>query len=268
MGEIDELRALLRKTEQQRDHWEDTCHHAERQRDDWARLCHEAEDQRDEWQRLCHQAEGQRDDLLRELERLSEGWSPLQYGLPFSGIERCTDERAHLASRERVFLYGLVFSLGPRRVLEVGTYRGGSARIISAALDDLHQQGELLTIDPFPEQIDVDWSEIAHNAISVKGYFPRDFERSRRLRELRFDLAFVDGDHSYRGVLEDLRYLPRILEPDAYVLLHDAYNAEVGRAIEEAVRECGYHDCGVVGRVRNDSCGDELFGGLRLLWRR
>jgi len=263
--QADSPRAEPSEVEQQRERWERLCHEAEQQRDDWERLCHEAEQQRDDWERLCHEAEQQRDELLREAQRARDGWSPLEFSLSFAGIDTCREEHAALAVRERVFLYGLVFALAPMRVLEVGTFKGGSARIISAALDDLKRGGELVTIDPSPEQIAIDWSSIAHNTRSVKGYFPWDFERSPELAALRFDLAFIDGDHGYDGVFEDLRRLPKFLLPDSYVLLHDASNAEVSKAIDRAIEECGYRDCGKVGRITNTSEGS-LYGGLRLLW--
>ncbi len=294
--------ARIRELERDRDRWEQICHEAERQRDDWQRLCREAEQQRDDWQRLCGEAERQRDNwrnLCREAESqraeqakscreaeeqrddwqklcrqaeqqrdrlLHHGdWSPIEYSLPFSGVNTCREELAQLAVRERVLLYALVFSIAPSRVLEVGTFKGGSARIISAALDDLERGGQLITVDPFPELIEIEWNAIAHNARKVQGYFPRDFERRPELSGLRFDLAFIDGDHSYDGLLEDLRYLPRILEADSYVLLHDASNGDVARAIDRSLRECGFRDCGKLARIANTS-GDEVYGGMRLLW--
>jgi predicted O-methyltransferase YrrM len=168
--------------------------------------------------------------------------------------------------RERVFLYSLVYSVAPRFVLEIGTYKGGSAYIISGALDDLQLGGKLVSIDPHPEQIDMDWSQIAHNSLSVCGLFPSDLDRVRLPDGALYDLAFVDGDHSYTGLLADLRALPLILSPEAYVLLHDAYNGGVERAVADAVLSGWYHDCGRIGRVKNDTL-TELYGGLHLLRR-
>lgn len=188
-----------------------------------------------------------------------------EYTLPFENIRRCRDSNAHLAMRERVFLYALVYSLAPRWSLEIGTYKGGSAYIISGALDDLDLGGKLITIDPNPEQIEIDWSGIAHNAISVKGFFPKDIRRAMPPDGSLFDFAFVDGDHRYDGVLDDLRTLPRILQDGAHVLLHDSYHADVERAIQKAVSQGWYRDAGRVGRVCNDLYPGELYGGLHLL---
>ena len=246
---------------------QDTLRHAERQRDDWKRLCSEAEDQRDGWRELCASAERQRDDLNQYIDEIHGHGSfrGIEFSLPFSGINSCVDSVAQLAMRERVFLYSLIFSVAPRRVLEIGTAAGGSALIISKALDDLHFGATLLTVDPFPDQLTIDWGEIKHNTSRVRGYFPRDF--NARALEEPFEFVFVDGDHTCQGVLDDLRYLPQIIAPETYILLHDAYNAEVARGIQQAVDEGGYTDCGIIGRVENDSLGSERFGGLRLLLR-
>jgi predicted O-methyltransferase YrrM len=288
-GAASEVRAL----ERDRDRWERLCHEAESQRDDWQRLCHEAEAQRDEWRQNCHESELQRDEWrwhCREAESQREHWQArcgeaeagrddlrahleeiqgererfrgVEATLPFGGINRCVEVNAQLVMRERVLLYALVFSLGPRRVLEIGTATGGSARIISAALSDLKLRGSLVTIDPHPA-IDFDWSEVAHNTETLRGSFPGDY----RHRGPLFDFVFVDGDHSYSGVLRDLEAVPDLLAEGGYVLLHDAFNAEVARGIDEALHRLPYADCGLIGRVRNDSLGDGEFGGLRLLRR-
>lgn len=217
---------------------------------------------------MCASAERQRDDLNQYVDEVHDhrGFRGIEFSLAFPGIQSCIDSSAQLAMRERVFLYSLIFSVAPQRVLEIGTAEGGSARIISKALDDLRFDATLVTVDPFPDQLTIDWSEIKHNTSRVNGYFPRDFNASALERP--FDFVFVDGDHSYQGVLDDLRYLPKIIAPETYILLHDAFNAEVARGIQQAVDEVGYTDCGIVGRVENDSLGSEHFGGYRLLLRR
>jgi hypothetical protein len=80
-----------------------------------------------------------------------------------------------------------------------------------------------------------------------------------------FDFAFIDGDHRYQGVLNDLRALAPILNNGAYVLLHDAYHEGVDRAIREAVTGRWFRDAGRIGRVRNDLSPSELYGGFHLL---
>ena len=95
----------------------------------------------------------------------------IEYTLPFVNVSRCRESNAYLAMRERVFLYGIIYSLAPQWALEIGTFKGGSAYIISGVLDDLALNGRPVTIDPYPEQIRIDWALISHNVRSVKGFF-------------------------------------------------------------------------------------------------
>lgn len=192
----------------------------------------------------------------------------LEYNLGFDSVSRCSSSVAHLAMRERVFLYSLVFSVGPQWSLEIGTYEGGSAEIISGALDDLQLGGRLISIDPHPGQISIDRQRVSHNTEFVEGFFPRDIAKVRPPGGAKFDFAFVDGNHRYEGVFGDLEALGAILNDGALVLLHDAYNSDVDRAIRDSVQAGWYSDGGRVGRVRNDLTPGELYGGLHLLAKR
>lgn len=53
----------------------------------------------------------------------------------------------HLSISERLFLYAIVRGTVPQRVLEIGTNRGGSAAIISAAMED-NGVGRIIGVDP------------------------------------------------------------------------------------------------------------------------
>jgi predicted O-methyltransferase YrrM len=141
---------------------------------------------------------------------------------------------ACLLPREQLLLYSLVFAWAPERCLEIGVLRGGGTRIIHAALSDLGR-GVVVGLDPDPK-LEVDWSVIADRAVLLRGKSPGDLERARDRAGGPFEFVFVDGDHSAVGVLHDLTGLVRVTEPGAIVLLHDAYFAEVERAIVAARR--------------------------------
>ena len=78
---------------------------------------------------------------------------------------------------------------------------------------------------------------LAHQAI-LRGFTARFTTASDMLH----DLAAQDSDASLA------RRLRRYTQPQLL-----------------AVDEVGYTDCGIVGRVENDSLGSDHFGGLRLL---
>ncbi|MEI7657949.1 MAG: class I SAM-dependent methyltransferase [Phycisphaerae bacterium] len=172
--------------------------------------------------------------------------------------------------RERVLLYALVFALAPRHVLEIGVRWGGGTRIIHAALSDLGR-GELVSIDPDPA-LEYDIGELGDRATLIVGASPAELPRARELTGANFDLVFVDGDHSERGVAADLKGLLDVTSPGAVVLLHDAFHAPVARAIEAALIAGGWIDCGIVADTRNagvrlETGQDVVYGGVRMLRR-
>ena len=172
--------------------------------------------------------------------------------------------------RERVLLYALVFALAPERVLEIGVRWGGGTRIIHAALSDLGR-GELVSIDPDPA-LEYDIGELGDRATLIVGASPAELPRARDLAGANFDLVFVDGDHSERGVAADLKGLLDVTSPGAVVLLHDAFHSPVARAIDAAIIAGGWIDCGIVADTRNagvrlETGQEVVYGGVRMLRR-
>lgn len=60
------------------------------------------------------------------------------------------------------------------------------------------------------------------------------------LAGLRFDLAFVDGDHRFDGVFIDLAYLDRLVRPLGLIIVDDLDLPSVRKATEFFVRNCGW----------------------------
>ncbi len=174
---------------------------------------------------------------------------------------------AALAQRERIFLYALVYSLSPMYSLEIGTWKGGSAYIISGALDDVQTGGKLLCLEPNPERIEVDLEKIQHNVTVQRGFFPVDMPAEfdgHPTRQL-FEFCFMDADHTYNAVLAHCAALARFVKKDSYILCHDAYNQQTRAALKQACSEFGYIDCGMISRCCNDDDPNQLYGGFRLL---
>ncbi len=74
----------------------------------------------------------------------------------------------------------------------------------------------------------------------------------------------LDGDHAYSAVRADLWAVYSLLAPNAAVLLHDALNPDVGRAVADAVAEDSWVDCGLLSGEPHFQDG-QVWGGLRLL---
>ena len=186
-----------------------------------------------------------------------------------ASFQKIYEAPALMSPQERVLLYGLTFALAPQRYLEIGTCRGGSAVIVSAAMDDLNQ-GRAFGLDPEPAVAPDTLAGICHRFTLVAGHSPRDIKGLADQAGGKFELLLVDGDHSYEATLADLRGVMPVASPDAVILIHDAYNAQVSRAVDDFVASL---DGGVVdGGMLATSCNEMTeangalkWGGLRLL---
>ena len=185
-----------------------------------------------------------------------------------SGFERVYSSPAQMRMPERVALYSLIFGIQPRNCLEIGTARGGSAAIISGAMDDLGF-GQLSCVDPMPQVDPVLWAEISNRCTMFEGTSPGILPKALEAAGAKFDFALIDGDHNFEAVCADIANVLPYLTDDAYVLFHDAHNEGVKRAIDEAVSSSKeLIDCGLMSVERtilqeNGHCS--TWAGLRLL---
>lgn len=57
-------------------------------------------------------------------------------------------------------------------------------------------------------------------------------------------MAFIDGDHSYKAVCEDITFVEQMLVPGGWICFDDAFSAYAGvnKAIEERIIQSGKYD--------------------------
>lgn len=168
---------------------------------------------------------------------------------------------------ERVLLYGIVVGLQPRRVLEIGTHKGGSAMVIVAALDDLGA-GKLICVDPQDSVAPEDWKTLAHRATKITGSSPEALSAAAEAAGGLFDFVLIDGDHLAPGVARDIDGTMSVLAPGGYMLFHDAYYTGVAEAIEAGLwRHRNLIDCGMLSTqpTVDNTHTNILWGGLRLM---
>ena len=130
---------------------------------------------------------------------------------------------------ERAALAGVLSALEPSAAVEVGTYEGGSLRILAEFAERVH------TIDLFDLVPD-------HGAYPNVTFRTGDSaaELPALLSELAdagtaVDFALIDGDHSSDGVHRDLHaVLGSPACASAVIVLHDTMNPEVRNGIERA----------------------------------
>jgi predicted O-methyltransferase YrrM len=168
---------------------------------------------------------------------------------------------ALLVLPERWILYALVLGLQPRRCLEIGTHRGGSALITVAALDAVGS-GSIVCIEDNPCIAPEHWAMIKHRVELREG-------KSQAILptlDPPFDFAFVDGDHSTEGATRDLELALPLMSREAYILCHDSYNAPVNAAIRSVIARHPVIDCGILTAIKAwEPDRSAAWGGMHLL---
>ncbi len=137
---------------------------------------------------------------------------------------------------DRKALYYLIMGLKPQNILEVGTHIGASTLHIARALKQLGNDGVVTSVDI----MDVNhpktgaWKQIGISAS------PKDFASQLKCLDRvvfhtgpclelmqttnkRFDLIFLDGDHTAQAVYKEVHAALSILNSGGVILLHDYY---------------------------------------------
>jgi predicted O-methyltransferase YrrM len=179
---------------------------------------------------------------------------------------------AWLLDNERLMLYALVRSLEPKRILEIGTYRGGSAAIMAYALDDQKVEGaKIVTMNPNPEQCDMALlGSVAHRVTLLPKASPVALGEARDMLGGRIDFVFIDGDHTQDPVYRDLCGIFPHLNFGATVLMHDGHYYQVREATD--IFLMAYPQMIDFGLITMQACWSEPeltnYAGFRLLKRR
>jgi len=141
------------------------------------------------------------------------------------------------------FVYALARHYQPERIVEIGTFAGGTAVGFGRALTE-NGAGQLICVDQdsysrgtFPEvaqrnleRVGVPESQFRLCCGDSKQWLPklgREFPG-------QIDLLLVDGDHTYEGALADLRNSLPLMRPGGLVLVHDV---DRRRRMDEATDE-------------------------------
>ena len=151
-----------------------------------------------------------------------------------------TDKASGVNYGDRRAIYYLIRHLKPESVLEVGTHIGASTSHIAAALRQAKQQNgkevSLTTVDI----VNVNDSQNGPWRTSGSAYAPIDmvkkldcdnfvqFIENNSIDFLtncqeKYDLIFLDGDHSAKTVYQEVPAALKLLNSGGYILLHDYF---------------------------------------------
>jgi len=141
----------------------------------------------------------------------------------------------------------------PGDVLEIGSFKGKTTVFLSRAIEALGLEKRLYTVDPYTneasevgcsdENIDSAYETFRRataeldNHEHVRAYSD---EALSNFEDATFSLVFVDGDHTYEGVMTDYENYAPLLADRGIMVLDDYANPQwpgVGRAVETIVEE-------------------------------
>jgi predicted O-methyltransferase YrrM len=156
--------------------------------------------------------------------------------------------RSLLSDVGQALLFSLVRNLRPAHVVEIGTYNGGTAEVLSRALH-ANGAGTLHTVSPHDAErfgtLFARWpEELRRHTL----YYPVDsmmFFMQADEKQLRFDLVLVDGHHDYEFANFDIQAAARRLTPGGFIVIDNVAQAGPYRAaIEFLASNPGWRDCG------------------------
>ena len=153
--------------------------------------------------------------------------------------------------RQAAYLFGLVRHSQPRRIVEVGRYKGGSTLVVAAAMppdarfwsiDIGEKEGRLARMDSRP--YDVQLSDVLGRLGLTVDLVVAD-SRTVEIDTGELDLVLIDGDHSYDGVKNDFDRFGRRTRVGGAVLFDDTFDERlfrthsdtVGRLVQEIIEE-------------------------------
>jgi len=117
-------------------------------------------------------------------------------------------------------LFGLARTLGFGSYIEVGTRMGYS---IGAAMAGSRKLSRAITIDPFVnrEQIMANLASLGRDDVDFDSVImpSRDFDTDER-----FEVAYVDGDHTYEAAFGDLLQYWQYVKPGGLMFTDDTIN--------------------------------------------
>ncbi len=142
-------------------------------------------------------------------------------------------------------LYEIVLETMPKNILEIGVQNGQSTKSMLLALNDylkLSKWDESVSKDLEPGRIisvdlkdratilDAEYSDLKKYWTFILGdsHDPEIINQVKESSDKLYDMAFIDGDHSYEGVKQDWDNYTPMVKPGGLVILHDITNRKEG----------------------------------------
>lgn len=178
--------------------------------------------------------------------------------MPFRWSHGATDD--HIG--DGLVVYSIIQHMRFKNCVCIGSGGGYIPRIMTQARIDLHDQGI------FEGNKDYNWGDIGttyvvdpcngvggpsdlddENSFYRLNFFPRFIKETSEeayynffvLQNIKIDILFIDGDHSYNGVKKDFELYSNILTDKGIIIIHDTdLNYENSMIVSEDAKK-DYH---------------------------
>jgi len=175
--------------------------------------------------------------------------------VPYRWTHGATD--LHLG--DGLIVYSLIQHMRAKTCVCIGSGGGFIPRLMTQARRDLYDQ-QIFTGDN-----EFNWGDIGvtyvidacngiggsndlerENSFFRSNFYPRFIKSTSEnayydffvLQDIKIDLLFIDGDHSYEGVKLDFELYSRIMSPNGIIILHDTdVNYESSMIISEDIKK-------------------------------
>lgn len=167
-------------------------------------------------------------NYLRQRGRDLEG---IDHSLHISG----TDLWGQSTIEENFALHSIVTLLKPRQTVEIGLFRGQTALTLNRAISG-HAGGNYTGIDIDADAINIVTEVLREATLSRTGQVLQGDSAPLVSRLGPLDFAFIDGDHSWSGVVRDFVTVYNQLIPGGVIALHDVGTVAWGWTVKEPGR--------------------------------
>ena len=148
-----------------------------------------------------------------------------QHKLPENFIRMCPWEAEYLFR---------VAEMAKHNVVEIGRMMGGSTMLLAGATPNKIKSIDWATTRGADEKLNKLRSYIKDFGLTnIDLYIANSQTTNLSDGRFKYDVVFIDGDHSYEGVMADMENWWDNLEPGGHYVLHDCWapRYEIGKAV-------------------------------------
>ena len=164
-----------------------------------------------------------------------------------------TDLWGQSTIEENFALHSIVHVLKPRRILEIGLFRGQTALTLNQSLAEL-KGGDYVGVDISQDTLDIVTQVLANADLGQRARLVLGDSAEVMAAMPSVDLAFVDGDHSWPAVVRDVANVYNRQTAGGVIAMHDVGTPGWGWCLQDP------------GRLLHEVLPSRLAGHASIFW--